>query len=81
MKGRHTYDAVGFEMELIHSAFGLSRRITATVTDNRSNFVKAFKMYALQPDKEEHAANMCVQECNGEVRCSLDKGKPFYLGL
>ncbi len=58
IKGRHTYDAVGFEMEQIHSAFGLSRRITATVTDNGSNFVKAFKMYAApsEPEEEEHAA-------------------------
>lgn len=41
-------------MEQIHSAFGLSHRITATVTDNGSNFVKAFKMYAPpEPDEEE----------------------------
>ncbi|CAM4605850.1 unnamed protein product [Leuciscus chuanchicus] len=54
IKGRHTYDVIGFEMEQIHSAFGLSHRITATVTDNGSNFVKAFKMYAPpEPDEEE----------------------------
>lgn len=56
IKGRHTYDVVGFEIEQIHSAFGLSHRITATVTDNGSNFVKAFKMYAPpppEPDNEE----------------------------
>ncbi|KAI4820232.1 hypothetical protein KUCAC02_028216 [Chaenocephalus aceratus] len=41
-------------MEQIHSAFGLSHRITATVTDNGSNFVKAFKMYAPpEPNAEE----------------------------
>lgn len=54
IKGRHTYDVIGFEMEQIHSAFGLSHRITATVTDNGSNFVKAFKMYAPpEPEEEE----------------------------
>ncbi|XP_034082438.1 uncharacterized protein LOC117552875 [Gymnodraco acuticeps] len=54
IKGRHTYDVIGFEMEQIHSAFGLSHRITATVTDNGSNFVKAFKMYAPpEPNEEE----------------------------
>ncbi|KAI4828960.1 hypothetical protein KUCAC02_023028 [Chaenocephalus aceratus] len=41
-------------MAQIHSAFGLSHRITATVTDNGSNFVKAFKMYAPpEPNEEE----------------------------
>lgn len=47
------YDDIGCEMEQIHSAFGLSHRITATVTDNGSNFVKAFKMYAPPEPYEE----------------------------
>uniref|UniRef100_A0A3Q2P0J5 HAT C-terminal dimerisation domain-containing protein n=1 Tax=Fundulus heteroclitus TaxID=8078 RepID=A0A3Q2P0J5_FUNHE len=49
-KGRHTYDIIGLEMELIHSAFGLSHRITTTVTDIGSNFVKAFQTYASPED-------------------------------
>ncbi|KAK0144052.1 putative AC9 transposase [Merluccius polli] len=54
IKGRHTFDVIGFEMEQIHSAFSLSHRITATVTDNGSNFVKAFKMFApTEPNEEE----------------------------
>uniref|UniRef100_A0A8C6UZ75 Transposase n=1 Tax=Neogobius melanostomus TaxID=47308 RepID=A0A8C6UZ75_9GOBI len=54
IKGRHTFDVIGFEMEQIHSAFSLSHRITATVTDNGSNFVKAFKMFAsTEPYEEE----------------------------
>lgn len=52
IKGRHTY-VVGLEMEQIHSAFGLSHKITATATDNGSNFVKAFKMYAPPPPEHE----------------------------
>lgn len=57
IKGRHTYDVIGSEIEQVHSAFGLSSKITATVTDNGSNFLKAFRMYApaeeTQSDSEE----------------------------
>lgn len=45
MKGRHTYDVVAREIEQVHSAYGLSHKVTVTdVTDNGSNFIKAFKM-------------------------------------
>lgn len=48
IKGRHTYDVIASEIEQIHSKFGLSHKVTATVTDNGSNFVKAFKVYEQQ---------------------------------
>ncbi|CAK6983563.1 uncharacterized protein LOC120924995 [Scomber scombrus] len=50
-KGCHTYDKIALELEHIHSSYGISHKITQTVTDNGSNFVKAFKMY--QPIEEE----------------------------
>ncbi|KAL7370893.1 hypothetical protein ABVT39_013670 [Epinephelus coioides] len=43
--GRHTYDSIATELENIHSSFTVSHKVTATVTDNGSNFVKAFKVY------------------------------------
>lgn len=43
IKGRHMYDVVATEIEQIHSAYGLPQKVTATVTDNGSNFVKAFR--------------------------------------
>lgn len=49
-RGRRTYDAIAAEIEQIHSSFALCGKITATVTDNGSNFVKAFRMF--QADDE-----------------------------
>uniref|UniRef100_A0AAY5KS23 HAT C-terminal dimerisation domain-containing protein n=1 Tax=Esox lucius TaxID=8010 RepID=A0AAY5KS23_ESOLU len=48
IKGRHTYDVIAAEIDHIHSLYGLSTKVTATVTDKGSNFVKAFQMY--QPE-------------------------------
>lgn len=51
MRGRHTYDVIAGEIEHVHSAFGLTHKVTACVTDNGSNFVKAFRMFEhVQPD-------------------------------
>ncbi|KAF7705749.1 hypothetical protein HF521_021035, partial [Silurus meridionalis] len=48
IKGRHAYDVIAAEIDHIHSLYGLSTKVTATVTDNGCNFVKAFQMY--QPE-------------------------------
>ena len=54
-KGRHTYDIIATEIDNIHSSYGLSFKVTATVTDNGSNFVKAFQMYQPpEPDTEDN---------------------------
>uniref|UniRef100_A0A668TV55 HAT C-terminal dimerisation domain-containing protein n=1 Tax=Oreochromis aureus TaxID=47969 RepID=A0A668TV55_OREAU len=45
IRGRHTYDVIGTEIENIHSSYGLLNKVVATVTDNGSNFVKAFQVY------------------------------------
>uniref|UniRef100_A0A3B5MY77 Uncharacterized protein n=1 Tax=Xiphophorus couchianus TaxID=32473 RepID=A0A3B5MY77_9TELE len=45
IRGRHTYDVIGAEIENIHSSYGLLNKVVATVTDNGSSFVKAFKVF------------------------------------
>ncbi|KAL3992372.1 protoporphyrin/coproporphyrin ferrochelatase [Sarotherodon galilaeus] len=54
-KGRHTHDNIALELDNIHSHYGISHKITSTVTDNGSNFVKAFKKY--QPVEEDDSEN------------------------
>ena len=36
-------------IESIHCRFDLRGKVTATITDNGSNFVKAFKMFSVDP--------------------------------
>ena len=50
VRGRHTYNVCASEIEQIHTSYGLSGKVTATVTDNGSNFVKAFKVYQEEGD-------------------------------
>jgi len=52
-KGCHTRDSIVTELDNIHSSYGISHKITLTVMDNGSNFVKAFKNY--QPVEEDES--------------------------
>lgn len=55
IRGRHTYDVIGAEIENIHSSYGLLSKVVATVTDNGSNFVKAFKVYQPVTESDDEA--------------------------
>ncbi|KAJ8706986.1 hypothetical protein PYW08_011120 [Mythimna loreyi] len=50
-KGTHSYDRIAVLLEDIHSEFGLdSRKVLSTITDNGSNFVKAFAEFGVEID-------------------------------
>ena len=60
-RGSHTYDAITAELEDIFSKYGLNHdKVTACVTYNGSNFVKAFKQ-----NQHQHRQQDC-QESSGE---------------
>ena len=46
LTGRNTYDVLAERIESVHRQFGLNGKVTATITDNGSNFVKAFKTFS-----------------------------------
>ena len=45
--GRHTYAVLAGEIEQIHEQCGLNGKISATITDNGSNFIKAFATFRM----------------------------------
>jgi hypothetical protein len=44
-RGRHTYDAIATILEQVHMKYGINGKVVLTVTDNGSNFIKAFKEF------------------------------------
>ena len=46
IKGRHTFDIIASTLESIHNEYRISQKVVMTVTDNGSNFVKAFKEFS-----------------------------------
>lgn len=54
MKGTHSFDKIAEFICEINDKYGLNpAKITKTVTDNGSNFIKAFKEYGINMDLSE----------------------------
>lgn len=54
--GRHTYDVLASKIEQVHASYGLAGKVCATITDNGSNFVKAFTVFS------DSASASCITE-------------------
>ena len=70
MIGRHTYDVLAASIEEIHRKYRLSGRVTATVMDNGSNFVKTFASFASQSPGGSDEANSHDNEEDDDVTFS-----------
>jgi len=65
--GRHTYDILAAKIEEIHRSFGLHGKISATVTDNGSNFVKAFTCFSVQETEHDNDDKISMVDDDGVV--------------
>ncbi len=77
VRGKHAYDVMGVEIEQIHWFYGLSNRVTAAVTDNRSNFVKVFKMCLPADSDHEEEEDVAVAEDEEEEVTFTDMTDAF----
>lgn len=69
IEGTHSGEAIAAELHRIHELFGLNNeKIVGTITDNGSNFIKAFKLFGLSTssilEREQSMDN--VEECETE---------------
>ena len=42
-KGTHSFDRVASEIEQIHAQWKIKEKVVKSITDNGSNFIKAFR--------------------------------------
>ena len=74
--GRHTYDVLASKIESIHRSYSLNGKVTATVTDNGSNFVKAFKTFSVT-DSTSTSADVVQEEHCPEEGCPDEEEATF----
>jgi len=57
VRGLHTYDILDEELQNIFLKFKIQNKITSVVTDNGSNFIKAFKVFDINDDEDDENIN------------------------
>ena len=75
--GRHTYDVLAAKIEEVHRNFGLIGKISATVTDNGSNFVKAFATFSVQEPISGEASSLADEWDDDDDEMELEDDVTF----
>ncbi len=63
MKGSLTYNVLAKHLEAINAEFGIEEKVTVTVTDSGSNFIKAFRLFSPEETKTNNGAVGQISEC------------------
>ena len=83
--GHHTYDALAEKIEHVHASYGLTGKVTATVTDNALNFVKAFTVFHQLPQDSSSvstdAAIPVIEENSEETEQDTDSEEVTFENL
>uniref|UniRef100_H3ALU0 HAT C-terminal dimerisation domain-containing protein n=1 Tax=Latimeria chalumnae TaxID=7897 RepID=H3ALU0_LATCH len=72
---KHTFDVIASLIDDVHTSFSLGDKVVRTVSDNGSNFAKAFKEYGFQKEEDEETAE--VDQKFGLISDVIDQ--PFQL--
>lgn len=79
LKGRHTYDAVAAKLNEIHAEYRIQTKVKSTVTDNGSNFVKAFREFGVREDEsDDYSDEVRFLDVGGLLQEDGD-GEQFFL--
>ena len=62
--GCHTHDVLAAKIESFHQSFGLSGKVSATVTDNESNFVKTYTSFVVPDVSSVPESSYSVEDDN-----------------
>ncbi|XP_056606530.1 zinc finger BED domain-containing protein 4 [Triplophysa dalaica] len=76
MYGGHTCETVIAKIQEIHSSYNIESKICSTVTDNGSNFVKAFREFL--PEDEREVEEIQFDDL-GKMLSEGDVGGDFFL--
>lgn len=80
VKGRHTFNVLAAKISELHNEFKIQHKVRATVTDNGSNFVKAFREFEAEegaPDELDDGIRFT--DVNAVLDMEGDDELPFYL--
>ncbi len=82
MIGSHTHDVIAAAIDSVHKEFGIASKVNCTITDNGSNFLKAFKVFSCSsstaPNEAENSQDFDFQDVDeDEDFVYLDIGDIF----